>query len=470
MFMSGVLLCVHLAGNWLLPLIDRDEPRFAEASREMIERGDWLVPHFNGKPRYDKPPLIYWLQCGAYWALGAHEFSARLPSVVCAVATSLLIACWGLRAVSKEAGLRAGWIFGLALQVAIHARAAVADMLLIAWMTAAAWAGWEVIRSGGLPGWRRWWVLFWVALAGGFLAKGPIALVPLGMMGFGLWKQSWAPRWTAWLGGLAGWLALVGAWGVPALAATQGEFAAVGLGKHVVARTMAPLEGHGARSWLGYAATLPMYFVTIFFSLFPWSIWLVPMIRTRQHSAGDVSWRRYLWSGVWLVFGIFTLSRTKLPHYTLPAFPMLALLIAAWWERARSEEVFRKAVAATSGSLLLVALCGSALMRPWFPTEALFEQVRPLLRPEMKLASVDYHEPSLVWTFRREIAGFHTPLKASKAARWLAEPGPRLLVLPADRVEELFPSMPAGVERFESRGFWLTKGRWVELALLAKPR
>jgi 4-amino-4-deoxy-L-arabinose transferase-like glycosyltransferase len=466
--MAAALLCVHSAGNWILPLIDRDEPRFAEASREMEQRGDWLVPFFNGQPRYDKPPLIYWLQCASFRTLGMHEFSARFPSVLCAVATALLVSIWGLRAISSEAGLRAGWIFGLSLQVAIHARAAVADMALILCMTVSAWAGWEVIRGAGVGCWRRWWIVLWFGLAGGFLAKGPIAMVPLGMVVIGLWKGPWAPRWTAWLVGCAGWLILVGAWGVPALIATQGEFASVGLGKHVVARSILPLEGHGAKSWLGYVATLPMYFISVFASFFPWSIWLVAMVRSGRHSAGEELLRRYLWVGVWLVFGIFTLSRTKLPHYTLPAFPMLALLLAAWWERARSPETFRRTVVWTGSALFAVTLGGSALMRAWFPAETLFQRAKPLLRPEMELASVEYHEPGLVWTFRRVIEGFHTPLKASKAERWLSQPGPRLLVLPSGKLDELFPKMPEGVERFDAEGLWFTKGRVVKLTLLVK--
>ena len=56
----------HMVGTWSLPLIDRDDPRFAEASREMIERGDYIVPHFNNQLRLDKPPLAYWAQVASY--------------------------------------------------------------------------------------------------------------------------------------------------------------------------------------------------------------------------------------------------------------------------------------------------------------------------------------------------------------------------------------------------------------------
>ena len=74
----GLLLL--LAGDWSLPLIDRDEPRFAEASREMIARGDFVVPHFNDDYRFDKPPMIYWCQTAAYAALGENAFGGA-PAV-----------------------------------------------------------------------------------------------------------------------------------------------------------------------------------------------------------------------------------------------------------------------------------------------------------------------------------------------------------------------------------------------------
>jgi 4-amino-4-deoxy-L-arabinose transferase-like glycosyltransferase len=96
----SLLLCL---GNQTLPLIDRDEPRFAEASREMLQNGDWIVPRFNNAPRYDKPPLIYWMHQGCYRLLGDNAFAARLPAALCTAATALCIALWGSRLASAAA-------------------------------------------------------------------------------------------------------------------------------------------------------------------------------------------------------------------------------------------------------------------------------------------------------------------------------------------------------------------------------
>src|SRR5438093_4199280 len=81
----------HMAGIWSLPLIDRDEPRFAEASREMIERGNYIVPYFNNQLRLDKPPLIYWAQVSSYHIFCENDFAARFPSAIAASLTALAL-------------------------------------------------------------------------------------------------------------------------------------------------------------------------------------------------------------------------------------------------------------------------------------------------------------------------------------------------------------------------------------------
>jgi Dolichyl-phosphate-mannose-protein mannosyltransferase len=101
-------LFLHSLGNSTLPLIDRDEPRFAEASREMQQSGDYLIPRINGDFRFDKPPLIYWCQAAAFNLLGDNDFAARLPSVLFAAATAVATALWGGRIFGPRTGLCAG--------------------------------------------------------------------------------------------------------------------------------------------------------------------------------------------------------------------------------------------------------------------------------------------------------------------------------------------------------------------------
>src|SRR5947209_12546534 len=143
------LACVgfHVLGTWSVPLIDRDEPRFAEASREMIERGDYVVPHFNNQLRLDKPPLAYWAQVASYRIFGENDFAARFPSAVAAALVAMSILAWGKQIGGDRVGWWAAIMFTLSLQTFIHAKAAVADMWLVLFMTTAHWAGWELLRK-----------------------------------------------------------------------------------------------------------------------------------------------------------------------------------------------------------------------------------------------------------------------------------------------------------------------------------
>src|SRR5271168_3473010 len=106
LFLAVLALSIPQAA--LLPLLDRDEPRFAEASREMLQSGNYVVPTFNGAPRYAKPPLIYWCQTISYRLLGENAFAARLPSLIATAATALLLATWGMKLGSEQIGAGAG--------------------------------------------------------------------------------------------------------------------------------------------------------------------------------------------------------------------------------------------------------------------------------------------------------------------------------------------------------------------------
>jgi 4-amino-4-deoxy-L-arabinose transferase-like glycosyltransferase len=185
------LACVvfHILGIWSLPLIDRDEPRFAEASREMIGRGNYVLPYFNNQIRLDKPPLTYWAQVSSYRVFGENDFAARFPSAIAAALTALSIVAWGRRMGGEELGWWAAIIFTLSLQTFVHAKAAVADMWLVLFMTLAHWAGYELLYRNDTNTEHRtlnlnnrrflWWWIFYLSLGLGFLAKGPIAWTPL---------------------------------------------------------------------------------------------------------------------------------------------------------------------------------------------------------------------------------------------------------------------------------------------------
>jgi len=487
----------HLAGTWSLPLIDRDEPRFAEASREMIERGDYIVPHFNNQFRLDKPPLAYWAQVASFAIFGQNDFAARFPSTIAAALVALSIFAWGARIGDSHVGLRAAIIFTLSLQTFLHAKAAVADMWLVLFVTIAHWAGHELIQRPRLnvqhltsnseehqtsnikhQTFGFWWA-FYLSLSFGFLAKGPIAWAPLLTVGSTIFfarDLRLGQRFKFVRGSLLA-LGIVALWGIPALIRTHGEFFAVGIGRHVIRRSFGAMEGHGANSLGAYLLLLPFYFVTVFVSFFPWSIkfpWLTRnLLRKKQAGVTDPSYSgrdeidNYLLAGAAIIFIIFSLIKTKLPHYTLPAFPLIALLLARHWVEPGTT-IFKAITVTTACFWISIALIVPPLVARSFPAYALFQQSRSSLRPEMEFGAVDYQEPSLVWYFRSRIRGWMTPLRATDAAAFMQTRGPRFLILPTETAANLFRNAPGDWKTFSIHGFNIAKGKQVDLTLLQK--
>jgi 4-amino-4-deoxy-L-arabinose transferase-like glycosyltransferase len=472
-WLAIAVLVLHLAGASRLPLIDRDEPRFAEASREMLSGGDWIVPHFNQGYRFDKPVFIYWCQAASIRAFGDNVMAVRLPSIVASALTAVLIYGFGRRAAGDSVGVWAALIYTTSLQVMGHSKMAVADPLLILWTTAAFWAGWELGRPAAAPTpfWKTgWWWMFYGSLGLAFLAKGPVGWLPLFTLLL-LWKTpEGAVARRGILPGAVLMVLLVAAWGVPALIATGGEFFSVGIGKHVVQRSVGALEGHGGSRLAGYVATLPFYFLTVFPSFLPWSWFLPWLVRTVRRSP-DRTWLGQWWmAGTVVTFAVFTLVRTKLPHYTLPAFPLLALGLAQTWAAAgRPGAPLQRAVAFGAALGLSVSLVAVPLGVRLFPTRNLFEAAESSLKPEMVFASADYEEPSLVWYFRSKVRGYYSSLPVAELPGFMAKAGPRFCILPTADVAHHFPDAPAAWRRFRTSGFNLVHGRRVDLTLLLKP-
>jgi 4-amino-4-deoxy-L-arabinose transferase-like glycosyltransferase len=481
-------LLFHILGIWSLPLIDRDEPRFAEASREMIQREDYIVPYFNNQLRLDKPPLTYWGQVASYALFGQNDFAARLPSAVAAALLAVTLPIRGFKIGGERVGWRAAMIFTLCLQTFIHAKAAVADMWLALFVSTAHWSALELLRDGLTNSEPRkagvaypislWWYSFYGSLALGFLAKGPIAWTPLLTVAL---TRFYAPnlqlcRRFKFVRGIALMLAMVAAWGVPALILTHGEFLRVGIGRHVIGRSFGVMEGHGWSSLGGYVALLPFYFLTVFVSFFPWSIKLPPLVKRLWRRRDNID--NYLFSGVAIIFIIFSLVKTKLPHYTLPAFGLLALLLARHWDEVvppspprqndRPRSLFNRIAIGTACGLASVAVIVPPMVAPFFPAYTLFRDCRRFLQPHTQFASVDFQEPSLVWYFRSRVRGFLTPVGKKGAPGFMDQPGSRLVIVPTELVETLFANHPESWQSFSTSGLNVAKGREVDLTLLLK--
>jgi hypothetical protein len=316
---------------------------------------------------------------------------------------------------------------------------------------------------------RQWWWFFYLSLAFAFLAKGPIGWVPLLTIlstRIFLSEPKLNQRFQFLFGSFL-MLAIVAFWGIPALVRTHGQFFVVGIGRHVVGRSFVSMEGHGANSFGMYLLLLPFYFVTIFVSFFPWSVklpWLTKKLWRRRDKIDN-----YLTTGGAIIFIIFTLVKTKLPHYTLPAFPLIALLLARRLTPESSARFLRNCAIASVSVYLAIAFVIPPFAARFFPAYQLYQESKDYLLPDMKFGAVNFNEPSLVWYFRGRVREFLTPLNSSRTTDFMGKPGPRLVIAPTSLATTVFANHPENWKIFPTRGFNIAKGKRVDLTLILKP-
>jgi len=309
-------------------LFDADEPAYAQAAREMLDSGDWITPHFNGRPRFDKPILFYWLISLSYRLFGVTEFAVRFWSALAGVALVLLIAWTARRRFGPPADLWAGLALTTNLLTALLARAAVTDMLLTLFVTVAILAGLEALEGSRTAG--RWARLGWAAMAFAVLVKGPVGLLVPGLALGGLLlftseRRRALARLVPWDGPVL-FAALILPWYGLVLAANGWSFVEGFLIKHHITRYTGIVSSHAGPIWF--------YVPVLLIGFFPWSgflpaaLWRVGRM-ARRGQAADPGERLLVASACWMlgVFVFFSFAGTKLPSYLFPAFPALALLV-----------------------------------------------------------------------------------------------------------------------------------------------
>ena len=323
-------------------LVDETPPLFAASGRAMAKTGDWLTPRVNGLPRFDKPPLVYWLMglgyslpAGNIWdPLGT--WAARLPSALASVLTMLALGdtllLYPLRgdAFPRRTAITAALAFALSPLVLIWSRTAVSDSLLTGTLALSLLCQWRCYASGSG---RRWW-LAWIVLAFAVLTKGPVAVVLTGitLVMFALIRRDLSGLWTA-LRPLQG-LLITGLISLPWYAAelvVEGKpFWDSFFGYHNLQRLTSVVNDH-LQPWWFFGPVLVV-------ASFPFTpLLFFGLGRVITDFAGGGSMRRIPvrdslghFAGCWLlaVFLLFTAAATKLPSYWLPATPAAALLIA----------------------------------------------------------------------------------------------------------------------------------------------
>lgn len=327
---AALVLAVALSFfvNLGMPLFDVDEGAFSEATREMLERGDYISTWLNGHPRYDKPILIYWLQAAAVAVFGVTEYAFRLPSALAATGWVLAVFWFVRRVRSERDAYVAALVTTFSLSVSVIAKAATADALLNLWIVLTLFAVFLHYRED-----RRVYIrAAFVFMALGFLTKGPVAvLVPTVVGGaFYLWRGA-GRRWLRAMfdpAGIALFMVIAAPWYVLQYQARGQEFIDGFFLKHNLSRYSGPMEQHGG--------SLLYYVPVVLFSLMPFTGALVTVARRgRDLLRDDLTAYCLLWFG--FVFVFFSLSGTKLPHYMNYGLTALTILIALELPNARAR-------------------------------------------------------------------------------------------------------------------------------------
>ncbi len=371
-------------------LWDRDEPRNAGCAAEMMQRGDWIVPIFNGELRYQKPVMLYWLMMAAYQMFGISEWSARFWSALMGVGSVALTFGMARRLFDQTTAVLSGVILASSSMFVVASRAATPDALLIFFSTATIFffvVGSTVRRTIGqsmatsfIVDFRnmkfRWLLLMGISMGLGMLSKGPIGfLMPMANIGLFLllirqmecyrdrgqgtsnlltlvkplhpvhfWKTTLAMR-PFMLASIA--LAIALPWYIWVGIRTEGDFLRIFFLTEHLGRSTSAFENHSGGVWF--------YPVAILVGFFPWSLFWLPValiVWRLKRDSSEVGCSlasthpgiilMLCWAGVQVA--LFTIAQTKLPSYVTPCYPALAMVTAATLVRwTRQPELLSRA-------------------------------------------------------------------------------------------------------------------------------
>lgn len=299
-----------------MPLFDLDEGAFTTATREMFLRHDFITPYLNSVPRFDKPILIYWLQAASASVFGFNEFAFRLPSALASTAWVWVIYRFVALITDAEKAFYAALMAATGLMFTVVGKAAIADAVLMLFITLALFAIFRHWQTGRAT-YIRW---AYAAMALGFLTKGPVAVVIPAAVSllFYLSTGRWGLWWRAVLDwrGIVLFLALALPWYVVEYLREGQAFIDGFFLKNNVGRFSAPMEGHSGGFWF--------YPVVTFFALLPFTGLVFTAISkvggdlfpVRAEALSDESaLKRFGWIWFLLVLVLFSFSSTKLPHY-----------------------------------------------------------------------------------------------------------------------------------------------------------
>jgi 4-amino-4-deoxy-L-arabinose transferase-like glycosyltransferase len=387
-----VAALAFFAGLGRLPLIEPDEGRNAEVARELLASGDWITPHFNTLTYLDKPVVYFWLVAASFRVWGVTEWAARLPSAVMALATMLL--CWFMarRMFGDSCALRAGIVFATSPLVIGLSRFVIFDMMLAFLITLAMLCFW--LAAEGDFQTPKWSAMMFAALGVAAITKGPVGfLLPLfSILAFQALRGRFGElRRLRWGLGVAVFLAVALPWFV-AVSIQHPEFPRYALWQESLQRFAAGT----ARRRGSVLYYLPVYLA----GFFPWSFFLLLAVTNRLRRLRELRQKTLIpilflltWAGV--VFVFFTISRSKLPAYFLPAMVPLSILMARAWADVGAAGEGRRPEWLTAG---FAGVIGLGLVFVIAPQAFRFPSVEARITEKLAPALVALLKPTILYS------------------------------------------------------------------------
>jgi 4-amino-4-deoxy-L-arabinose transferase-like glycosyltransferase len=379
-------LLAFLPGFFQIPPTDRDEARFAQATKQMLETGEYVDIRFQDEVRYKKPVGIYWLQAAVVKTAGALGvpnargtiWLYRIPSLIGAIGAVLLTYWAAMAFVSRRAALLAGVMMATSILLGAEARLAKTDAMLLFTSVAAMGAMARVYlgerrAEPGLAGWSLP-AIFWTALAAGILIKGPLIVMFVGLTVTALALLDRSLRWLAGLRPVAGalWLCvLVLPWFLAIVSRSGSSFFAESVGHDLMSKVVSAQEAHGAP---------PGYYFALFWVTFWPGATLAAMAAPSIWAARREKGAKFLLCWIVPAWIVLELVITKLPHYVLPLYPAIAILIAGvvdsqvlarqWWLTRGAGWFFFLPVILGIGTIVMLVMVAHQLGLPAWPFAA----------------------------------------------------------------------------------------------------
>ena len=346
--LAAIIFFSNLGGPSIYIL---DEAKNAGCAREMLEADQWVVPTFNYKLRAQKPPLHYYFMALGYRIFGVTELGARFFSAIFGILTVLTTFLFARRFLGERVAFLSSIVLLSSLHVAVQFHLAVPDPYLIFFVTLSILSFYATFETTN----QKYLWLAYTALGLGVMAKGPVALVIVGMVTLLFLLATKSLRWPVLRGFLPWWgitlfVLIAAPWYVAVTVATDGEWLQQFLFRENVSRFLEPMEGHGGPFWI-----IPLLIIA---GMFPFSMLAGQAIHLAWRNRSERLLLLALLT-VLVVVVFFSLSGTKLPTYVAPAFPFLAIILGYFLNHLFQPENLKKyAVAATVlvYALLMVAL------------------------------------------------------------------------------------------------------------------